>query len=143
MSTPPAAPPDRSSSECPICGGSGWKMIEVPGKASRATRCDCFLANRAGRLIKLAGIPLRFQTCTLASFEIEFEGAHRSLASARLAAGRFVEEYPTDGILFVGPIGTGKTHLAVGIIQELTRSKGTPCVFCDYRELLKEIQNSY
>jgi DNA replication protein DnaC len=28
-------------------------------------------------------------------------------------------------------------------MQELIRSKGVPCLFCDYRELLKEIQNSY
>jgi DNA replication protein DnaC len=81
----------------------------------------------------------------LADFSTDFTGAHRSLAAARLAAGRFVEEYPIErtGLLLIGPIGTGKTHLAVGIIQELIRSKGVPCRFCDYRELLKEIQNSY
>jgi DNA replication protein DnaC len=37
----------------------------------------------------------------------------------------------------------GKTHLAVGIIKELLVSKGIPCLFYDYRELLKQIQNSY
>src|SRR5437899_6084476 len=37
----------------------------------------------------------------------------------------------------------GKTHLAVGIIKELILSKGIGCLFYDYRELLKEIQNSY
>ncbi|HEY6347864.1 MAG TPA: ATP-binding protein [Candidatus Angelobacter sp.] len=131
--------------DCPICGGTGWKMIEVPGRASRATRCDCFLAKRAERQLKAAKIPSRYMACTLADFDIEFEGAHQSLAKARLVAGRFVEEYPTekDGLLFVGPVGVGKTHLAVGIIQELIRSKEIPCLFCDYRELLKEIQNSY
>ncbi len=137
----------QSASECPVCGGSGWKMIEIPGKASRATRCECFLAGRAEKLLKSARIPSRYQNCTLADFDIEFEGADRSLAKARLAAGRFVEEYHPggdgDGLLFVGPVGTGKTHLAVGILQELTGSKGVRCLFCDYRELLKEIQNSY
>ena len=60
-------------------------------------------------------------------------------------AGRFVEEYPTDktGLLFVGSVGVGKTHLAVGIIKDLIREKGIHCLFCDYRELLKSIQNSY
>jgi len=43
----------------------------------------------------------------------------------------------------IGEIGTGKTHLAVGIIKELIRTKGVSCLFYDYRELLKEIQNSY
>jgi DNA replication protein DnaC len=37
----------------------------------------------------------------------------------------------------------GKTHLAVGIIKDLIREKGIHCRFCDYRELLKSIQNSY
>jgi len=36
----------------------------------------------------------------------------------------------------------GKTHLAVGITKELL-SKGIGCLFCDYRDLLKQIQNSY
>ena len=47
------------------------------------------------------------------------------------------------GLLFVGSVGVGKTHLAVGIIKALIRDKGIHCLFCDYRELLKQIQNSY
>jgi DNA replication protein DnaC len=56
-----------------------------------------------------------------------------------------VEEYPLEeaGLLLTGPIGCGKTHLAVGIIKELVAQKNTGCLFYDYRELLKEIQNSY
>lgn len=134
-----------STSECPHCSGTGWKTIEIPGKAKRVTRCDCRNMARGERLFNNAKIPARYEHCTLADFATDFAGAHRSLAGARLAAGRFVEEYPIEktGLLLIGPIGTGKTHLAVGIIQELIRSKGVPCRFCDYRELLKEIQNSY
>ena len=125
--------------ECPVCAGTGWKTVTVPGKSSRVTRCDCRIDLRAERLLKAANIPARYEHCTLSEFDIRFEGAHRSLAGARLAAGRFVEEYPIEkaGLLLIGPIGVGKTHLAVGIIQELIRSKGVPCLFCDYRELLK------
>ena len=43
----------------------------------------------------------------------------------------------------IGKIGTGKTHLAVGITKHLIINKGVACLFYDYRELLKEIQNSY
>jgi DNA replication protein DnaC len=145
MANPTPVIPEQSAPECHICGGTGWKMIENPGKPSRAARCDCYLAKRADRVLRLAGIPPRYQECALSDFDIEFEGADRSLAKARLIAGRFVEEYHrgTDGLLFVGPTGVGKTHLAVGIINELVRSKGVRCFFSDYRELLKEIQNSY
>jgi DNA replication protein DnaC len=138
-------PTPQSAPECPLCGGTGWKSVEAPGKASRVTRCDCRVAVRSQRLLEQARIPARYEHCTLADFTTDFSGAHRSLAAARLAAGRFVEEYPVEktGLLLIGNIGTGKTHLAVGIMQELIRGKGVPCRFCDYRELLKEIQNSY
>ena len=140
-----SVPKAESTPECPVCSGTGWKSIAITGKANRMARCDCRLEQRIGRLLQLARIPARYEHCTLADFSTEFQGAHRLLPAARLAAGRFVEEYPLirTGLLFIGPIGTGKTHLAVGIIQELVRSKGVPCLFCDYRELLKEIQNSY
>src|SRR5215831_13436674 len=135
----------KSAPECPVCSGSGWKTLPVPGKANRVTRCDCYLSERIARLLKAANIPARYEHCTLVDFATDFTGAHRSLAAVRLAAGRFVEEYPLEknGLLLIGPIGTGKTHLAVGIIQELVRSRGVRCLFSDYRELLKEIQNSY
>jgi len=67
------------------------------------------------------------------------------LAAARLAVAKFVEQYPLDktGLLLIGPSGTGKTHLSVAIIKELILEKGVSGLFCDYRELLKQIQNSY
>ena len=37
----------------------------------------------------------------------------------------------------------GKTHLAVGMLQSLIAERGATGLFCDYRELLKEVQNSY
>ena len=45
--------------------------------------------------------------------------------------------------MFVGSLGVGKTHLAVGVAKALILKKGIPCLFVDYRELLKHIQNSY
>jgi len=113
------------------------------GADRRVTRCDCQLRDRAQALLASARIPRRYEHCELSNFE--FDGPHRSLAPARMAACRFVEEYPLNGtgLLLIGTIGVGKTHLAVGIIRELILSKGIPCLFYDYRELLKQIQNSY
>src|SRR5258708_36852482 len=118
----------QPETECPVCAGTGWKTIAVPGKASRVTRCDCRIDARAARLLKAARIPTRYEHCTLADFETDFAGAHRSLAAARLAAGRFVEEYPLEktGLLLIGPIGTGKTDFADGIGQELILRKRVP-----------------
>src|SRR3989441_4723293 len=125
---------------CSVCGGTGWKFS---GPDRRVVRCDCRLKSRAEALLAAARIPKRYEHCELSNYE--FDGPHRHLAPARMAACKFVEEYPLDntGLLLIGSIGTGKTHLAVGVIKELVVSKGIPCLFYDYRELLKQIQNSY
>ena len=53
-------------------------------------------------------------------------------------------KYPSveAGLLFVGTVGVGKTHLAVSILKGLTE-RGFPCLFYEFGTLLKEIQDSY
>jgi len=128
---------------CPVCSGSGWKRVTNGTAAERVTRCDCQLRARAESLLGAARIPKRYDNCELSTYK--FEGPCLPLAAARMAACRFVEEYPIDktGLMFVGGAGLGKTHLAVGILKALIREKGIECVFYDYAELLKEIQESY
>jgi DNA replication protein DnaC len=131
-----------SAEICPLCAGTGWKSIAI-GPDRRVTPCDCRLQARSRSLLSAARIPKRYEHCELSNFE--FDGPHCGLLPARMAACKFVEEYPVDntGLLLIGSIGVGKTHLAVGIIKELILSKGIACLFYDYRELLKQIQNSY
>ena len=102
---------------------------------------------REQRRLAAAQIPERYRHCSLDTFETSFHGSDPSLERALTTARRFVDEYPVDtagkGLLFVGDIGTGKTHLSVGVLRRLVREKGVRGLFCDYRELLKSIQNSY
>jgi DNA replication protein DnaC len=100
---------------------------------------------RTQRLLEAARIPARYEHCELTNFDPPRGPYYEALSSARLQAGRFVEEYPVEktGHLIVGPIGVGNTHQAAGILKELIASKGISCLFYDCRELLKEIQNSY
>ncbi len=130
---------------CSLCAGSGWRP--VPGALDGGvTRCDCRLQARGSALIVSAHIPKRYEHCELSNFTTDFPGADSSVALAQISASRFVQEFdPREGkgLLLIGGIGTGKTHLAVGILKELITSRGTSCLFCDYRELLKQIQNSY
>lgn len=135
---------------CRICGGTGWKTAGSLANGSindrRVTRCDCQFQAQGQSLLTTAHIPRRYQHCELSNYSTDFPGAHPSLARAHLMASKFVDEYdPREGtgLLFIGSIGTGKTHLAVGIIKDLIRTRGVTCLFYDYRELLKEIQNSY
>jgi DNA replication protein DnaC len=130
---------------CPICNGTGWEIRQRENERE-VLRCQCRVRERGGRLLAAAHIPARYQHCELDSFKVDPEDkSQKSIGDAKFLAGRFVEEYPTDktGLLLVGTVGVGKTHLSVGIIKALIREKGINCLFCDYRELLKSIQNSY
>jgi len=137
---------DKSGEQvCPICGGSGWRDL-VRGEVREVTRCECRRKGRADRLLAGAKIPARYEHCELGTFKYNPEDPEDArLGKAMHWANRFVEEYPVEktGLMFVGSVGVGKTHLAVGILKALIRDKGVPCLFCDYRELLKEIQHSY
>lgn len=138
-------PLNTSTQVCNICGDTGWKTIQR-GKEREVVRCECRVRERGERLLAATQIPRRYEHCELTTFDCDpADHSQKSLTDARWLAGRFVEEYPAEktGLLFVGTVGVGKTHLAVGIIKALIRDKGIHCRFCDYRELLKSIQNSY
>jgi len=113
--------------------------------ADGVSRCDCVKNARSGRLLEASKIPQRYAHCELENFDI-LSSPDRSIEKAKLAAEKFVDEYPMSqpfGLLFMGPQGVGKTHLAVGIIKQLMKLKSIPCLFRTFPELLKEIQNSY
>ena len=122
----------------PIVKANGTRAVET---------CECQAEQRVTRLLNRAAIPARYEHCSLDSYEANFPGADRSLSAAHLMARRFVDGYPATtagrGLLLTGSIGVGKTHLAVGILHSLIVEKGVHGLFCDYRELLKQIQHSY
>jgi DNA replication protein DnaC len=131
---------------CEICDGIG--LVRVMNEAGLwvSRPCECQEMQREERRLVAAHVPGRYRDCTLDSFEI-YHGADRSLSVALMTARHFVEVYPDEtagkGLLFTGAIGVGKTHLAVGVLQRMVRERKVKGLFCDYRELLKSIQNSY
>jgi DNA replication protein DnaC len=124
---------------CPICGGTGWK--DVVGSERRVTRCNCYWQTQAKHLLGVSEIPARYVDCEFLNYET---GGNDGLAAAKIKIETWAGQYPVDrsGLLLVGPSGVGKTHLSVAALKQLTQ-KGVHCLFCDYRELLKKIQNSY
>ena len=107
-----------------------------------AEPCECQFERKLYSLLRKANIPVRYGDCTLESYRASGE-----LFLAANSARQFVQMYPGEndgtGLLFTGSIGVGKTHLAVAILRKLILEKGVAALFCDYRELLKSITNSY
>lgn len=142
----PAPTATRPTQTCPLCDGMGMRVIQRPDGSAAAEPCQCQQAQRIARLLRRAHIPKRYEHCTLENFDL-LPTAGPSLRAAYIRAQGFVDGYPVTtegkGLLLTGNIGVGKTHLAVGILSALIREKSVPGLFCDYRELLKQIQHSY
>jgi DNA replication protein DnaC len=125
---------------CGKCRGTGW-LLEDAGGSQVAKRCVCFEDRVKQSLIDQANIPRRYLSCTLDNFEVHNDSHRDALKISR----QFVKNYPAQdvGLVFIGPCGVGKTHLAVAIIQELIRTKDAACVFYDFRDLIREIQSTF
>jgi len=135
---------------CTLCRGTGWKLVpRGDGAAGKvAVACDCGMEKRASLVMERAKIPKRYEHCDFESYSTDVGSTPQqteSLKKAKFLAEGFVREYPGSfekGLLFMGHSGVGKTHLAVAALKELIH-RGHAGLFCDYRELLKEIQASY
>lgn len=125
---------------CATCQGTGW-ILDEAGGSQVARRCGCFAARRRQTLFDQANIPRRYRECHLDNFEVHNDSHKDALKISK----QFVKNYPAQeiGLLFIGPCGVGKTHLAAAIIQELVLKKSVPCIFYDFRELIRGIQSTF
>src|SRR5499425_1925742 len=132
-----AETPNLRMAECPLCHGSGWELVE--GRGVRP--CSCKSQSRGDVLLAQARVPRHFAHCSLHNFQpTNYLSVFQALASTK----DYVDQYPLVdvGMLFLGRCGVGKTHLAVAALKEMIR-KGASGLFYDFRDLLKEIQDSY
>lgn len=129
-------PETENTGVCEECFGTGTKLDPVKG----AIPCPCRRPDRFKKLLAAARIPPRYAKCSFATFK---SAPGTSQDNALLLAQNLVNDFPVDrGLLFMGPAGVGKTHLAVAIIRGLIE-KGFAGIFCEFGSLLKEIQDSY
>jgi len=126
---------------CPVCKGFG--VLETP--QGRVVACHCKAAGRAEARLRAAEIPQRYLNCRVENFDLKRPGASPSHMRASLTARKFVEEWKTRdrGLLFVGPVGVGKTHLSVAILKTLIEDWGVRGLFCDFSDLLERIQATF
>ena len=122
---------------CELCFGTGTRIDPDKG----AVICSCRRTNRAGKALDAARIPPRFRECSFHNYYPKND----SQFFAHSFASRLVESFPAvdAGLLFMGGVGVGKTHLSIAILKDLIEKKGVSCLFYESGSLLKTIQDSY
>jgi len=123
---------------CSYCFGTGMEVMT--GKGAR--RCQCRTRDVQAKLLEAASIPRRYSECMLSNYQPAKNNG--SQLRGFNYAYRLLREYPEidHGLLFMGTVGVGKTHLSVAILRGLIE-KGVSCLFYEFGALLKEIQGSY
>ena len=130
---------------CPFCFGTGTRLEPdeegKKGSVKGAVICDCRRSNSGARFLDAARIPPRFRECSFHNYYPKNDSQY----FAHSFASRLVAEYPAveTGLLFMGSVGVGKTHLAIAVLKDLIEKKGVACLFYESGSLLKAIQDSY
>jgi DNA replication protein DnaC len=124
---------------CPTCGAEDDARRAAARQAEALARDAALLEQR----IRASGIPERFKDRTLSTFTAGSEAQRRALAFATAYAEGFDSVLESGrSALFVGRVGTGKTHLAAGIALHVI-GKGHTALFTTALRAVRRVKDTW
>jgi DNA replication protein DnaC len=109
-----------------------------------ATPCECRALREAEDILKKSGISEEFRNKTFDNFDYAYDvqtiDAYRS-ATKYVKDFDCIESRRNNSIMFVGQVGSGKTHLSLAICNELMDS-GVGVVYMGYRDVIIRVKQN-
>lgn len=125
---------------CSICAGAGWVYHDLPmahPDRSKAFPCDCIKPRLQERLFRQSLVPAHFAEWTLDTYP-----QSPATRQSWLEVVNWLAIAPRPSLYLWGPLGTGKTGMAIGIIRHRV-FKLESCLFVKTPELLARIRENY
>jgi DNA replication protein DnaC len=138
--------------KCSLCQDRGFII-----KNEIAHRCSCVKQRALEGLIRHSNLGRLHSQCSFAGFSFSYypnsldkevaityyENAQKAFKAAKAFAEAFVAgNYHGPGLVFTGPVGSGKTFLASAVANHVL-AKGKQVLFSVVPDLLDEIKATY
>lgn len=103
----------------------------------------CAAELRVKSIMGKSGVQKRFLSCSLDNYEVTRQDQHDVIKFLRVYSSRF-SEAKENGKSFVlsGSVGTGKTHLACAVANEIAR-KGYIPYFATVSDIVKKVKSTW
>jgi DNA replication protein DnaC len=133
-----------TATDCPICHGAGYLRMDAPvdhPNFSRLLPCVCKLEEqrvRAQANVRAFSDLSAFRDLTFETFDPSVRGAKEAYELAYEYARN-----PDNWLLFVGPYGCGKTHLAAAIANYSLHQKQMSPILAVVPDLLDHLRTAF
>ena len=125
--------------KCNKCNDRTFILID-----NEAVPCECRQVRQAEEILKKSGISEEFRNKRFNNFNYTIENqVYEAYKEAYMYTKNFksLEKERCNSIMFMGQVGSGKTHLSLAIANELMDS-GVGVVYMSYREVITRLKQN-
>jgi DNA replication protein DnaC len=127
--------------DCPQCLADDERKKHAARRANDEQRMH---GKRLREIQNLSGIPARFATKTLADYRANTEGQRIAKTICERYAESWAEQYRKGGsLILTGGVGTGKTHLACAIGNQIMPAHLASVSFGAVSTVIRSVRSTY